>query len=80
MVHAFLTLFGILMVVIGVMMLGQRKSGDNPDIKLTFETMPQMLPMLAGIGLAVGALSGFFGIGRRFPDCTRPNRRDRYGR
>ena len=61
-----LMLFGILMVVVGLMMLRPRKSGDNPDVKLTFESMPHMLPLLIGIGLAVGALSGFFGIGGGF--------------
>ena len=61
-----LMLFGILMVVVGLMMLRPRKSGDNPDVKLTFESMPHMLPLLVGIGLAVGALSGFFGIGGGF--------------
>jgi uncharacterized protein len=61
-----LMLFGILMVVVGLMMLRPRKSGDNPDVKLTFESMPHILPLLVGIGLAVGALSGFFGIGGGF--------------
>jgi uncharacterized protein len=61
-----LMLFGMLMVVVGILMLRPRKSSGNPDIKLTRETMPRMLPMLIGIGLAVGALSGFFGIGGGF--------------
>jgi uncharacterized membrane protein YfcA len=61
-----LMLFGMLMVVVGILMLRPRKSSGNPDIKLTRETMPQMLSMLIGIGLAVGALSGFFGIGGGF--------------
>jgi hypothetical protein len=61
-----LMLFGVLMVVVGILMLRPRQSSGNPDIKLTRETMPRMLPMLIGIGLAVGALSGFFGIGGGF--------------
>ncbi len=61
-----LTLFGILMVVVGILMLRPRKSSGNPHVKLTRETVPHMLPMLIGIGLAVGALSGFFGIGGGF--------------
>jgi uncharacterized membrane protein YfcA len=61
-----LTLFGVLMVMVGVLMLRPRKNGGNPDVKLTRETIPRMLPMLIGIGLAVGALSGFFGIGGGF--------------
>jgi hypothetical protein len=61
-----LTLFGALMVVIGLLMLRPRKSSGNPDVELTRESMPRMLPLLIGIGLAVGALSGFFGIGGGF--------------
>jgi hypothetical protein len=61
-----LMLFGILMVVIGLAMLWPRKSGGNAEVKLTAETMPRLLPLLIGTGLAVGALSGFFGIGGGF--------------
>ncbi|HEY6859157.1 MAG TPA: sulfite exporter TauE/SafE family protein [Pseudolabrys sp.] len=61
-----LMLFGVLMVVVGILMLWPRKSSANPYVKLNRETMPRMLPMLIGIGLAVGALSGFFGIGGGF--------------
>ena len=61
-----LTLFGALMVVIGVAMLRPRKSGSNPDVELTRASMPILLPWLIGIGLLVGALSGFFGIGGGF--------------
>ena len=61
-----LTLFGVLMVVVGLVMLRPRKSGGNADVKLTRESMPKLLPRLIGIGLAVGALSGFFGIGGGF--------------
>ena len=61
-----LMLFGVLMVVVGLTMLRPRKSGGNPDVKLTRETMPKLLPLLIGVGFAVGALSGFFGIGGGF--------------
>ncbi len=37
-----------------------------PDVKLTRESMKRLLPLLIGIGFAVGALSGFFGIGGGF--------------
>jgi hypothetical protein len=60
-----LTLFGALMIVIGVLMLRPRKSGDNPQVKLTRDSL-HLLPWLAGIGFLVGALSGFFGIGGGF--------------
>jgi hypothetical protein len=61
-----LLLFGVLMVVVGVTMLRPRQSGGNPDVELTVESMPKLLPLLIGIGFAVGALSGFFGIGGGF--------------
>jgi uncharacterized protein len=61
-----LMLFGVLMVAVGVVMLRPRKSGGNPDVKLTAETMPRLLPLLIGIGFSVGVLSGFFGIGGGF--------------
>ena len=61
-----LMLFGVLMVVVGLLMLRPRKSGGDPDVKLTRETMPRLLPLLLGIGFSVGALSGFFGIGGGF--------------
>jgi len=61
-----LMLFGVLMVVVGVAMLRPRKSGGNPDVKLTRENMRTLLPLLIGVGLIVGALSGFFGIGGGF--------------
>jgi uncharacterized membrane protein YfcA len=61
-----LMLFGVLMVAVGVLMLRPRKSGGDPDVELTRESMPRLLPLLIGIGFTVGALSGFFGIGGGF--------------
>ena len=61
-----LMLFGVLMVVVGIAMTRPRKSGGNADVQLTRESMPRLLPLLIGIGFAVGALSGFFGIGGGF--------------
>ena len=60
-----LTLFGALMIVIGLLMLRPRKSGGNPDVRLSRDSL-HLLPYLAGIGFLVGALSGFFGIGGGF--------------
>jgi uncharacterized membrane protein YfcA len=60
-----LTLFGALMIVIGLLMLRPRKNSGNPDVKLARDTL-HLLPWLIGIGFAVGALSGFFGIGGGF--------------
>ncbi|HET7806511.1 MAG TPA: sulfite exporter TauE/SafE family protein [Pseudolabrys sp.] len=61
-----LTLFGGLMIVVGILMLKPRKTAGNPDVKLTRESMPRLLPVLIGLGLVVGAMSGFFGIGGGF--------------
>jgi uncharacterized membrane protein YfcA len=61
-----LTLFGLLMVVVGFSMLVRRRSEGNPEIALTYKTMPRLLPLLMGVGFLVGTLSGFFGIGGGF--------------
>jgi uncharacterized membrane protein YfcA len=59
-----LVLFGMLMIAIGALMLKKRAGG--PTIRLTPATAPRLVPMLAGTGLAVGLLAGFFGIGGGF--------------
>jgi len=61
-----LGLFGALMVIVGILMLRPRKSGGDPDVKLTRASARKLLPRLAIWGFAVGALSGFFGIGGGF--------------
>ena len=40
--------------------------GGDPDVHLDTASAPRLLPPLAGAGLSVGALSGFFGIGGGF--------------
>lgn len=61
-----LILFGILMIAIGALMLKARAGGGDPAIRLTPATAPRLLPLLIGIGLVVGLLAGFFGIGGGF--------------
>jgi uncharacterized membrane protein YfcA len=61
-----LTLFGIVMVVVGGLMLRKRDNGGDPDVRLTADTAKELLPMLLGVGFAVGLFSGFFGIGGGF--------------
>ncbi len=61
-----LTLFGVLMILVGLAMLRPRRGGSDPDVKLTWESARRLLPWLVGYGLLVGALSGFFGIGGGF--------------
>jgi len=64
--HRLLLLFGILMIIVGVLMLRPRKSAGDPDVRLNRESARRLLPMLIGFGLGVGLLSGFFGIGGGF--------------
>jgi hypothetical protein len=61
-----LALFGLLMLVVGALMTRPRRGGSNPNARLSLETAPRLLPLLAGTGLAVGLASGFFGIGGGF--------------
>ncbi len=61
-----LALFGIVMVIVGAVMLRRRDAGVSPEVRLTTDTARELLPMLLGIGFAVGAFSGFFGIGGGF--------------
>lgn len=61
-----LALFGVLMVIVGTVMLLKKDAEGNPDIRLSFKTARQLLPLLLIIGFGVGTLSGFFGIGGGF--------------
>lgn len=61
-----LGLFGILMLVVGGAMLRRGAEPGNPDVRLTLESAPQLMPRLVAAGLAVGLLAGFFGIGGGF--------------
>jgi uncharacterized protein len=63
---ALLGLFGLLMIIVGIVMLLRKDAEGNPDIRLSFSTARQLLPLLLAIGFAVGTLSGFFGIGGGF--------------
>lgn len=61
-----LGLFGVLMIVVGLLTLVPRKSAGQAEVRLTRKTARRLLPFLIGIGFTVGALSGFFGIGGGF--------------
>jgi uncharacterized membrane protein YfcA len=61
-----LALFGVLMIVVGTVMFLKKDAEGNPDVRLNFQTAQELLPLLLAIGFAVGALSGFFGIGGGF--------------
>lgn len=64
--EALLVLFGALMVVVGIVMLLRRQTVGDAEVQLTRATVATMLPMLLIAGFAIGALSGFFGIGGGF--------------
>ena len=61
-----LFLFGVLMVVVGLLMFRKRSSQPRPDVVLNRATAGRLIPRLAPAGLGVGLLSGFFGIGGGF--------------
>ena len=58
--------FGALMIAIAAVMLRPRRGGDDPGVHLDRASALRLLPPLAGVGFAVGLLSGFFGIGGGF--------------
>lgn len=57
-----LALFALVMIVIAMLMLKTRSRIGLPDVKMNWSNMPA----IAGLGLATGTLSGFFGIGGGF--------------
>jgi uncharacterized protein len=61
-----LALFGLLMIVVGVLMLKPKAQMAAPSPHLSRETAWPLLPRLIGLGAAVGLMSGFFGIGGGF--------------
>ena len=61
-----LTLFGLVMVGVGLMSFRKPIRTEAPDGRLSWESAPHLLPRLIGSGGAVGLASGFFGIGGGF--------------
>jgi uncharacterized protein len=61
-----LALFGLVMILVGVMMLRPKPPAAAPSPWLSRTTAPRLLPRLALLGFGVGLLSGFFGIGGGF--------------
>jgi uncharacterized protein len=57
-----LALFALVMIVIALLMLKTRSRIGMPDVKASMSNMPA----IAGLGLATGTMSGFFGIGGGF--------------
>ncbi len=48
-----LALFGVMMVVIGVLMLKPRRGGSNPDVRLDVQSVTTLLPWLIGGGFVI---------------------------
>jgi len=61
-----LTAFGLLMIVVGGAMLRGPPRAERFDVRLTPASAGRLAPPLVAMGLGVGALSGFFGIGGGF--------------
>lgn len=61
-----LTLFGVLMMIVGVNMLRAQHGPGNTDVRLTRDSARVLVPRLVGSGVATGVASGFFGIGGGF--------------
>ncbi|GBF57805.1 hypothetical protein PbB2_01475 [Candidatus Phycosocius bacilliformis] len=61
-----LTLFGLVMVGVGLVSFRKPIRAEAPDVRLSWESAPHLLPRLIGSGGAVGLASGFFGIGGGF--------------
>ena len=60
--HRLLALFALVMLVIATLMLKTRSRTGIPDVRMDWSNFPAV----AGLGLATGTLSGFFGIGGGF--------------
>ena len=61
-----LGLFGLIMITIGAAMLRRKSTVGDPFVNLTRETAARLMPRIGFAGMAVGAMSGFFGIGGGF--------------
>ncbi|MCI4680687.1 sulfite exporter TauE/SafE family protein [Rhodoblastus acidophilus] len=61
-----LLLFGVVMLVVAAQMAIKRPPPQGHDFRLTRENAGKTVPALVLIGLVVGVLSGFFGIGGGF--------------
>jgi len=64
--HVLLALFGVPTVVVGALMLRKPPGAGKPDVRLNRTSAPTLAPRLVALGFAIGAASGFFGIGGGF--------------
>lgn len=61
-----LAMFGLLMIVVGILMFRPRATEGNPQVHLDRQSASHLAPRLVGLGVSTGAVSGFFGIGGGF--------------
>lgn len=61
-----LTLFGLVMVAVGVLAARKPTRKEAPEVRLSMASAPILLPRLVASGAGVGLASGFFGIGGGF--------------
>lgn len=61
-----LTLFGFVMIAVGILAARKPTHMDAPDVRLSLTSAPVLLPRLLASGTGVGLASGFFGIGGGF--------------
>lgn len=61
-----LLLFGLLMIVVGVLMFRPSANPGDPQVHLDRRSVRHLAPRLIVLGLGTGAVSGFFGIGGGF--------------
>jgi uncharacterized membrane protein YfcA len=64
--QSLLALFGAIMIAVGLLMIRPRSEGDNPDVRLTMQSVTILGPRLVATGAATGFASGYFGIGGGF--------------
>ena len=64
--QALLAAFGILMIVVGALMLRKPGSQGEPQVRHSRDSARRLAPPLIASGFAIGAASGFFGIGGGF--------------
>jgi uncharacterized protein len=63
---ALLAIFGVVMIVVGALTLRKKQSREQPNVRLTRDSAGRLAPPLIALGFAIGAASGFFGIGGGF--------------
>jgi uncharacterized membrane protein YfcA len=61
-----LTLFGVIMIVVGLLATRKPTRAEAPDVRLSRASATILLPRLIASGTGVGLASGFFGIGGGF--------------